>query len=468
MHFQARIKQVHKAHTPGRRDTSFIRRPDPQSRRQTSITSQDHRLRQNLQHDIPALIGTSNGPDPFVRFPASTSLLDQRLFQFLMVYASPLVFGGQQEAGFDYLRDVTMPGYLSGYELMSWIALSAARVWNTLLPQFSDDWFLARRAANYRSLRQMLDKKPCQESDYMISCLVTAGYIENADDRTSAGLLHMKAALELIKQRNEGLRCLQTMQPIHAVNVLTTSGIAGLPIIFNTLMPLEHALSDVMENLRILQAWNKVIRYDRNYWDLHQQSSNQSWSLDNLIKDTASFTGKSGYCAMRHQSLDVKPLLDYLGETDLLEGQDYEWRSRLMTLYLLNSILKNLARDETVAIRFLQNLETMITSTIDVAASRVLYPFIPIICICTQRLGIWFYNGPENPLPPIRVWEAILFAEVMMLASHEIRQRMMRAMLHWLYDGAETLHDAATFDEAELRSFSDNILGNWEVKSSLG
>lgn len=161
----------------------------------------------------------------------------------------------------------------------------------------------------------------------------------------------------------------------------------------------------------------------------------------------------------------MQPLHSYLQTKDLPEGQAHEWRSRLTTLYLLNSSLSNLGRDPTVAKQFLLDLKAMVTNSMDPNAPRALHMFIPIIAVCAQRLGVWAYHGPDSPLPPIRVWEAILFAEVMMLATYGVRQRVMNAMLHWLYDGPEKLHDQAVLGEAELLVFSVHISESWEAKT---
>ena len=44
-----------------------------------------------------------------------------------------------------------------------------------------------------------------------------------------------------------------------------------------------------------------------------------------------------------------------------------------------------------------------------------------------------------------------------MVACHTIRQRVMKAMVHWLYDGPEELQDSAVLGEAELPMFEIKI-----------
>jgi len=409
------------------------------------------------------MIGDGNGPDPFLRFPESTSLLEKKLLHFLMMRAPQLLFGARPKAAFDYTWDIAMPNFTAGYELMSWATIPAAKMWNLLTASLSEDWFLRRRARNYRLLRQMLDKQD-YDGDYRISCLATAGYIEGSEGNLSTSLVHMKAALILIKQQDEGLRRIQTMQPIFGTHLLTTAGIIGLPMFFDILTSLEDALTHVMHNLIMLQAWNKVIREDEKDHDHVQNPRNRSQSYRDVIKHIPTSPERHQYWTTRRQSLGVKPLLDYLQNNDLPDGQDHEWRSRLTTLYLLNSILKNLDGDETVANGLLLDLEVMIIKSMDENAPRVVYSFISMIAACTQRLGLWVYNGPESPLPPVRAWEAISFAEVIMLASREVRQRVMKVMFHWLYDGPENLRDSVVLGEAELLMFELNISGNWEAK----
>ena len=246
-HIASHTEQVHKARTPGHRAAVFRWRLDSHSKQHRSGIG---RSRQNLQLDIPPMLGDSNGPDPFVRFPDSTSLLDQKLFHFLMIHASRRLYGLQQQSGFDYIRDVTMPKVLLGSEIMSWVTYSAAKMRNTLSLQFSEDWLLERRVQNYQLLRQMIDKHHLQQWDYLISCVASASYIEYSYGQVSEGLMHMKAALKLIKQQREGLRCLQTMELIHANTILTTTCIMGLPMIFDTITPFEDTLPEVMHCLR--------------------------------------------------------------------------------------------------------------------------------------------------------------------------------------------------------------------------
>ena len=411
------------------------------------------------------MIGDSNGPDPFVRFPNSTSPLDQKLFHFLMIHASQRLYGPQQQAGFDYIRDVTMPKVLLGNEVMSWITYSAATMRNTLSRLFSETWLLERRMHNYQLLRQMVDRPLFRPWDYKISTIVSAGYIEYSYGQVSEGFMHIKAALELIRQQDEGLRCLQTMLPVYANTILMTTSITGLPMVFDIITPFRDALTEVMHSFETLQIRNRVMRHDRDDGDTLIQPREREPSFDDTSKKSYASFGRYQYWEIRRRSLEVQPLHSYLQTKDLPEGQAYEWRSRLITLYLINSILINLSWDETVAKQFLLGLKAMITNSMDPYAARTLHMFIPLIAVCAQRLGIWAYHGSDSPLPPIRVWEAILFAEVMMLARYGVRQRVMNVMVHWLYTGREELHDQAVLGEAELLMFSVHISENWEAKT---
>ena len=148
--------------------------------------------------------------------------------------------------------------------------------------------------------------------------------------------------------------------------------------IFETVIPFEDALTEVMNNLGALQFSNKISRYDSNGANARQLSDKGRRSGDTITNSTAS-SEVHQYWEIQRQSLEVQPLHDYLQKNDLANEQAYEWRSRLTT-------------------------PTSGTA------------FIPMIVVCAQRLGIWFYRGPDSPWPPIRTWEAILFAEVMMLA----------------------------------------------------
>lgn len=208
----SQTKQVHKARIHGHRAVVFRWRLESPPKRHRSALSGGGRSFQQSQLDIPPMIGDRNGPDPFVRFPDSTSLLDQKLFHFLMIHASQRLYGPQQQAGFDYIRDVTMPKVLLGNEIMSWITYSAATMRNTLSQQFSETWLLERRIHNYQLLRQMIDRPLFRTWDYKISTIVSAGYIEYSYGQVSEGFMHTKAALELIRQQSEGLRCLQSVQ----------------------------------------------------------------------------------------------------------------------------------------------------------------------------------------------------------------------------------------------------------------
>ena len=459
-------KQSHKAHLPGHRSAVFRWRLEPPSRRQIA-KSQRHRLRQTSQPSLPVMIGDANGPDPFIGLPASTSLIEKKLFHFLMLHAPQLLFGARPRATFDFTWDVAMPNMNAGREIMSWITIPAAKMFNMhgMSPWFGEAWFLERKALNYHLLRQMLEKQD-YDYGYRISSLASAGYVEFSDGILSTGFLHMKAVLALIKQQDKGLRCIQAMQPIYGSNILTIATIIGLPMIFDVLIPLEHALPTAMHSVRMLQAWNIVIRQDRKDHGGLQQPPERPRSERDVRKGTLTSPERHRYWTIRRESLGVKPLLDYLQTNDLLDEQDYEWRSRLTTLYLLNSILRNLDRNETIAESFLQDLQMMMTKSIDPGAPRVHQPYVPMIAACTQRLGIWSINRPESSLPPIRAWEAILFGEVMMLATLALRQRLMRVMFHWLYDGPEKLSESAVLGEAELLMFDVNISENWEARTN--
>ena len=232
-----------------------------------------------------------------------------------MTQMSRRFLGFQERAAFDLIRDISLPNILSCAAHTLWSTFSGAQMLNMLSDQVHQTWLLARRASNYRLLHEMIANQQKYDLDYLIPCLVHASYVDSSGGNEPVGRMHMRAAINLIQQRGEGLRCLQVLKPVAAAGTLQILEVTGIPIMFE-IIDFREALENAIESLRALQAWIQI-KHTRQAFrrcDRTCTGTNPSIISDHL---TCGSLAQRSARAMRHHHLKVKPLFGYLQDRNL-------------------------------------------------------------------------------------------------------------------------------------------------------
>lgn len=387
----------------------------------------------------------------------------------VMFYPSRSIYGIRAWPMFDFMRDVAMPQHLTCVPLLSWGIEIAAAIVNSLAPQFSETSMVARRVKNYWLLRNMLKRQDDTEFTTLLICILSAAWLEKAKGDEINACMHVKATLDLLRPHG-GLRALQRRSVGPSVNISMVFEMLGVPMIFTTRRTIDNACEKVKPALQAFQDWTRLIWQERRRRS-HQDGS--SSGENHSLPHHAHSLDYESYWAMRQSTLGPASTPGRLLAVGIDQARESHWRPVLITLYTLNDILYNLGDELGVAEQFLSDLGSVSENSIDPNLDLDdLPPFVfSNFCFWMARSadnhGLWFDHGESSP-PAMRTWEALEFAELMMLAPPETRKRVMNALFLWLYcEPEEELDDKAILEEADLDDIKEEIVNAWEAANRV-
>ncbi|KAK5052694.1 hypothetical protein LTR84_002560 [Exophiala bonariae] len=310
---------------------------------------------------------------------------------------------------------------------------------------------------------QMLISKPENWAlDSTIFGIVVAGIAEGRIGDLAVARKHSNAAIALLNLRG-GLRAIQDMQFPTGMIILYAYVTLGGTQLFSNSTRLGTASDTLKCRLQIFQKWNREIR--TNCSTGSRKPTATAPTCENSMRKDPCIPGSLWYFGT---SSVLRPYV----ESSFVDRASSQIRPYLAVLYAINSMLWALQDNEEAAIEFMDRVVHQIelshpsskdtnTSTTTSIAGLTVMALLFVLASEATNLGHW--KSSEDAA--FRSWEIIEFVELVMLASHQSRKRIVASMASWLItdlhnpDGLLLIEDSdfdAMEDEVEIRYFTDN------------
>lgn len=323
---------------------------------------------------------------------------------------------------------------------------------------------LSRRSRIYTLMREQVNGlKPgadTMEVDNFMLIISMAATIEKRMGNTYQADLHTKALKDFLLMKG-GITAIKNMvypQNLMIVNALVEIGLQGL---YDSREYLLRRLATIMERLRRLQEWNHTLR-----------EVQKSRAPSNAVRTGREFRGDQDlpgldYLDRRTRAFHKPALFEYI-ELPLGTPTPEEYKFYLSMLFAINSAMYAFRHSERTSSTYLRVLIEC-TESSNPSSNFILQCFgakLPclLLLIMLAHYAADMEGRDEFTSAVFDVEEVYEFVELMMMASPDSRDVVLRTMWSWLTspdaDGLGALGSAKfdiMADEIEDRWLADQI-----------
>jgi hypothetical protein len=376
-----------------------------------------------------------------------------------------LVYGTHLHAKYCPVRNTTTEGVADDALFMQWILL-AAEVYIAQARGIVGTSIFQRKARIYQELGEMISDPVTRNSNTTISVLAAASIAEARFGDFELGRKHCKALFHLLNSQGgpPALRK-KTFTTIATRVIVSFVSIGAGHALFADYIKLLGSLRCLKESLLAIQTWSRSYFFN----DAVLQGSTKN---DKLIAEASVSAPNLSqkierYHSARAAAFAPGSVLHRFAVPVFEEHSTIEQRCLVAILTTIVVVLFDLRNEYDESVRFLHDMVSTIASgqaaNVDDLPPPKVLTVLYITTDCAERYESIGFDLRWNTL---RSWLAVEVLELVQLASHWGRMRILASLSNSLTGGIGD--DARSFmTEEEVTAICDEMRVSWMRKSGL-